>query len=69
MRNPFTNRWVIVGGIVGGLILGWFMHIAPDMGLPFGWQLVVCMAFGAIAGLVIGFVYRLWDGRARRQNQ
>jgi len=69
MKNPFTNKWVIIGGIVGGLILGLLLRIAPDLGLPFGWQLVVCMAFGAVAGLIVGLALRFWDRRVRRQEQ
>ncbi len=69
MKNPFTNKWVIIGGIIGGLALGWFFHLAKAVDLPFGWQLVILAGFGALTGLVISLVYRWRDKRTQDQHQ
>lgn len=69
IKRTAANRGVIIGGIIGGMVLGWLIPKATEAGVPFVWQLVVCMAFGAVAGLVIGLVYRRRDARARSQQQ
>lgn len=57
-----------MGAILSALTLGFFNNLPWVTALPFGWQLVACAAFGAIAGLVIGLAFRFWDRRVRRQN-
>ncbi|MCP4685509.1 MAG: hypothetical protein GY867_08665 [bacterium] len=63
MKNRFVNKGVIIGGVAGGLALGWFKHSAIGAELPLGWQLAILTAFGALVGLVIGLVYRWRDSR------
>ncbi len=37
--------------------------------LPFGWQLVICCAFGALLGLLGGLSYRWYSSRTQNQRQ
>ncbi len=69
MINKFPHKGVIIGGIVGGLALGWFKHLAIVAELPFGWQLAILTAFGALVGLMVGLVYRWRDRRTQSQQQ
>ncbi len=69
MKHRSAHRGVVSGAIVGALTLGWFKNLTIVLELPFGWQLVICTAFGALTGLVIGLVYRWRDKRTQSQQQ
>ncbi len=66
------NKPAVIGVISGviGATFGILIIDRPFMlELPFGWQLVICAAFGALLGLLGGLVYRWFSSRTQSQQQ
>jgi len=58
----------VISGVLGATA-GILITDQPFMSeLPFGWQLVICIAFGALLGLIGGLAYRWYSSRMQTRG-